>query len=106
MKRVIATLLLSQCILTPVMAADWVKDVYIVGIQANCDNKGKLRLYFSNDPAEHTFTARSICTKADLKDSLTRTFLVLSQGAMSLGQKVDLEISDKNYLNDLKVRPH
>lgn len=106
MKKTLLTfaLILISGISLTANAASWVRSVYIVGVQNNCNNEEKVRVFWSDTPNKKYDWSRAICTKDSLDKSLTKSFLTLSQSAMSLGQKVDLELSDYGYLNDIIVR--
>ncbi len=100
-KTLLAFVLMSSISLTA--NADWVRSVYIVGVQNNCNNELRVRVFWDYKPNQKYDYNKASCTRLDLKHPFTKSFLVLSHSAMSLGQKVDLEFSS-GYLNDIIVR--
>ena len=79
--------------------AGWVRNVYVVGVQPNCDNNTKVRIFYSASASSAYNWNQAPCSRDRLDTPLGRSFLSLGLGAMALGQKVDLEISD----NDARI---
>ncbi|WP_131730307.1 hypothetical protein [Aeromonas salmonicida] len=104
MKKILLPFIFLSTISLTVNASTWLRGAYIVAVQSNCDNMQKVRVFYSYIPNQQYSWYSAACTKDNLDSSLTKSFLTLSMGAMSLGQKVDLEISDHGYLNDIIVR--
>jgi hypothetical protein len=85
--------------------AYWVKNVYVVGVQPNCDDNLKVRIFYGASASSEYNWNQAACSRDKLDAPLVRSFLSLGQGAMALGQKVDLQISDNDgRLIDMIVR--
>jgi hypothetical protein len=104
MKKLLLSLVLASTLISTANAAIWVRGVYIVGIQPNCNNTELLRLFWSDKPSDKFNWNKAICSRYAVDHALTKSYMALGQSAMALGQKVDLELSDHGYLNDIIVR--
>lgn len=65
--------------------------VYIIAIQANCENKEKVRIYYSKDPWIPA-------DKASIKESVTRSYMMLGHRDNAASTCSSVEHDSLNWL--------
>lgn len=67
------------------------RDAYIIAIQANCENKEKVRIYYAKDPLRPA-------DKASTKESITRSYMTLGHRDNAASTCSSVEHYSHNWL--------